>query len=170
MGAAISGLLIMAVFFSSALMMFRTTLFGEVLISNAMKEITRLSGEQARTNITILSASVEGGCTLKVAVKNLGSTSVEEFRQMDVIVQFQGTENTPQGLGYVAAGPVAPGKWAKSLDPVQDGFQPGVLDPQETMIIEAKLSVAATDTGTVLVGTPNGVTTTAPFPQVVPCP
>ena len=87
MGAAIAGLLIMAVFFTGVLMMFRTTLFGNVIISNSMKEANQLSGEQARTDIRLTGASIttgDGYCKLTVTGDNKGAISISDYDRMDI--------------------------------------------------------------------------------------
>ena len=45
MGPAVAGLLILGVFFTAGMMMFRSAEFGNVLVATSTKESTSLSGE-----------------------------------------------------------------------------------------------------------------------------
>ena len=169
MGASISGLLILAVFFTAILVMFRTTLLSDVLISDANKEATNLSGERARTAFDITTTTGDGSCTLTVTGDNTGTTSIADFSFMDVIVQYSSGTNSPERLTFTtASAPASTGEWAEVA--VSGNFEPNILNPGETLTIKAMLTLKTSDsTGTVTVGTPNGVTDTNTFPQVVPC-
>ena len=145
MGPAIAGLLILGILFTGALMLFRTTLFGDVLISNAMKDASQLSAERARTIISINDTTGDTA-TLTVEVMNAGSTTIHPLRLslvdysiMDIIVQFPGLDTTPRRLAYTESSPPGSGEWTKSLISTSDKFEPGIFNPGETMIITAKL-------------------------------
>ena len=166
MGATIAGLLISAFFFTGALMMFRTTLYGNVLIGDTTRESIRISGERARTEIKIISI-VGGGCSLTITVDNTGSTSIANVSLMDVIVQFPASNNSAQRLTYDQAGPPGIGEWTVNL--ISGQFQPGIFDPGETMTIGAQLSLVEAGAGTVTVGSHNGIIDTGAFPTLSPC-
>jgi len=169
--------LILAVFLTGVLMMSRTTLFGNMLTSNAMKESAQLLGERARTEMSLKTPTIttaDGSCTLTVTGDNTGSTAITDFPLMDVIVQFAPGANDPQRLNYTTGdSPPSTGDWAKNLTPfsTSDKFQPGIFNPGETVIIKAKLAatVVGDTTGTVTVAAPNGVIDTASFSLTTPC-
>ena len=52
MAAAIAGLLILAVFLTSAVTVARSGLVGTAAVSGALQEATRLDGQQFRTEIS----------------------------------------------------------------------------------------------------------------------
>ena len=67
MSATIAGLLILAVFLAGVLMMFRSTLFGNVSTGSALREAAQFEGEQSRTEIKLTAGSVStagGNCIL----------------------------------------------------------------------------------------------------------
>ena len=164
MGATIAGLLIMAVFFTGALMLFRTTLFGNVIVDNAMKESTQIEGARARTTISIISTTADNVTgTLKVEVKNTGSTSVPNLSTGDVIVQFPGGNNNPQRLTYTESSLLSPGQWTATMTATSDKHEPGIFNPGEVVTINAILLETGDATGTVTIGTPNGITDSASF-------
>ena len=169
MGASIAGLLVLAVFFTAILVMFRTTLLSDVLLSDANREATNLSGERARTTFDITTTTGDGSCTITVTGDNTGTTSVVDFALMDVIVQYTSGSNFPEQLTFTtASAPASTGEWAEVA--ISGNFLPNILNPGETLTIQAMLTLQTSDsTGTVTVGTPNGVTDTSTFPQVVAC-
>ena len=73
MGASLAGLLIITVLFTSTLVIFHTNLFSNAQIADAIKEITNVTGERARTIIRISTTTGDqsGGCnTVRVKVEN----------------------------------------------------------------------------------------------------
>ena len=169
MAAAVAGLLILGVFFTTEVMMFRANVYGNLVTTASTKQAVRLSGERARTIIEIDGTSTDGLCNLTVDLENKGAVSLVDPSRMDVIVQFPGGNNPPQRLAYAPSGPPNLGEWASAS--ISGAFNPGIFDPGEDMEINAKLLLIAGDpTGTVTVATPNGVIATASFPAVSPCP
>ena len=152
-------------------MIFRTTLFGNVITDSAMKQATQLAGERARTIISIQATTGDNDpVTLTVELKNTGATSITDFEDMDVVVQYPGGSGLPQRLTYTESSSAASGQWNQSLTSTSDKFEPGLFNPGETMIIEAKPSTTEDETGRVTVATPNGVTDNACFDWKSSCP
>ena len=102
MGPSIAGLLVMAVFFAGLMMLSRTTLLGEVVVSRAMTDAASVSSKRSNTDLTITESVIVMGdeCTLNISVKNQGATTIYDFNHMDVIVQFTGGNNISRSLTY----------------------------------------------------------------------
>ena len=154
---------------------FRTNLYGNVLVGNAIKEATQLTGERNRTEIALAGAAVSGdggSCTLTVTAENTGSTSTADFSHMDVIVQLTQGNNPPRQLAYTGSALPSNGEWTKTLPAASDRFEPGIFNPGEPMVITAGLALPSPgDTsGELTVGMPNGSTATASFSVTTPCP
>ena len=157
---------------------FRSTLAGNVATGGALREAAQFEGEQSRTELGLTGALIStagGDCILTVTGDNDGATSISDFSDMDVIVQFAEANNPPQQLSYTTGDtPSSTGNWAKILTPfsTSDKFQPGIFDPGDTIVIQAQLSlpVAGDTTGTVTIGAPNGVIDTLSFSLSTPCP
>ena len=127
-----------------------------------------MSGERSRTAISIAATNTDGFCNLTVDLDNTGAIAIRDIPIMDVVVQFPGGSTAPQRLVHVGSGPLALGEWTPNS--ISGQFDPGIFNPGETMQISGKLSLAASEsTGTVTVGTPNGVIDAASFPAVTPC-
>ena len=155
----------MVVFFTGTLIMFRMNLIGNVLINTAMKESIDVSGDRARTAIEISSSSSDDGlCDLTINIANTGTTAITDFSQMDFVVLFTTGNNTPDKLTFAEGSELNPGEWEVSS--ISGQMEPGILNPGETLIAEAKLDLAEEGSGVLTVGTPNGITDTRPFPSL----
>ena len=118
MGVAFAGLLILAVFVAGVLVMFRTALHGNVLISGATKSSGQLVGERARTVIGITSATSDGTCNLTVVVENTGATTISgtDFPLVDFIMEFSVATNPPRRMIHSSPGPPGFGEWVRFFD------------------------------------------------------
>jgi hypothetical protein len=99
---------------------------------------------------------------LRVTVANDGQTKLASFDKWDFIVQYHNGSNTySRWLPYTEGTP-GNNEWGKAricLDGQTEVFEPGILNPQEELVILAKLNPlpGANTTGDVTIGTPNGV-------------
>ena len=148
MGPSIAGLLVMAVFFTGLMMMSRTILAGEVVVSRAMTDAAWYSSKRVNTDLRITNVNLTPGseCNLTIAVENRGTTSIVDFRHMDVIVQFFGGNNISQRLVYNSSGsPSISGEWGRSFPSGSNLHEPGIFNPGETMTVTGKLTLLAGD-------------------------
>lgn len=151
MGPSIAGLLVMAVFFAGLMMLSRTTLLGEVVVSRAMTDAASVSSKRSNTDLTITESVIVMGdeCTLNISVKNQGATTIYDFNHMDVIVQFTGGNNISRSLTYDSGEiPSASDEWTRDFPPGSNLVEPGIFNPGETMTINGQL--------TLLPGVPSG--------------
>ena len=138
--------------------------FSNTVVSLTMSEAVDREGDQARTELTLLSAE-GGGSTLSLQVKNTGLTSIYDYAGMDFIVDYTDTSNNKvfTYLTYTT-GTLGNNQWKKtSISP--DSFQPNGWDPDETITLDAILSPAQKDdtSATVAVVSPNGVAAASSF-------
>ena len=161
-----AGLLILAVFLTSSLMSHRTSLFGNLQVSDAAKASSRLLGEKARTVIGVTSTAVDGACGLTLEVENTGATAIRHFPGMDVIVQFPTGNNQALEMVYSAAAPNL-GEW--TVMSISGLFEAGIWNPGEDLTIQAQVPLLEAGNGLVTISTPNGVVTEAQFSGLIPC-
>ena len=123
-------------------------------------------GEVMRTELAPLTANVgPGGKSLEVALRNSGQVKLASFNKWDVIIQYYGS-----GAYHVAWFPYAGGtpgdnEWTvqgiylNAENQTAEVFEPGILNPGEEMVIEARVNPPVSDnsTGDVVISTPNGV-------------
>ena len=157
----------MAVFVAGVLVMFRTNLQGNALVSGATKSSGQLVGDRARTVIGIVSVIGDGTCNLTVEVENTGATTVTDFSLMDFIVEFTAGIDPPRRLIHSSTLPPAFDEWAVAS--ITGSFEPGSFNPGESITLNAKLLLIEADDGTLTIGTPNGIIDTALFPTLNPC-
>ena len=169
MDVALGGILIMAVMLGGVVVMSRAVTTSDVVTGVAIREVSELTGERVRTEISFVTSTVSGS-NLTVDVENTGNTSITAYTRMDLIVDYIRTGGGPSGtqnverLAYVASSPRNLEWTDLSLTP--DTYQPGIWDPGETLRMDADLNPPKTgdgNTNTVWVSTPNGVVTVGIF-------
>ena len=152
---------------AGVLVMFRTTLYSNLLVSGATKSSGQLVGERARTVIGITSATGNGACDLTVVVANTGATTITDFSLVDFILVFTVGVNPSRRMIHISSGPPGFGEWA--VTSITGSFEPGSLNPGESMTLDAKMLMVEASDGTLTIGTPNGIIDTALFPILNPC-
>jgi hypothetical protein len=166
MDSSIPALVVGAILLLGASFLSRSSINAYDSLSQRVKEVEARTGEQARTRLTITSATLDGaGDTLTVQVRNDGQTRVAAWSAVDVIVTYYTapTTRTNQWSSYTSGTPAA-GEWTvASLSP--DAFEPGLLNAGETatLTIELNQAAAAGMTNTVVITTEGGVSISAPF-------
>ena len=168
MGINISVLVVLAVLTIVLAMMGSVSIISQTVVNVNLQEGIDLSGVRARTDLSIVTTSTSGA-DLTVTVANTGATTVFDFAHMDFIVDY--TEPSGGGTQVISRltytkGALGNNQWKKtSVSP--DDFEPGAWNPGETVTLDARLDPAPQTgtTGTVAVGTPNGVLVTGYFPN-----
>jgi archaellum component FlaF (FlaF/FlaG flagellin family) len=133
-------------------------------LGQAWRAMEARSGAQARTELTITSATHNAGL-VDVAIKNDGDTRLAEFDRMDVVVEY--TDSTPTFIvAYIdyTDGPLSQNTWVvQSIS--NDAFEPGIVNPGETLNMRISLNPApdAGTTNRVLIATDMGVTVSSTF-------
>jgi len=141
---------------------FTTSYQSQVNLTQQSEAALRLQGQRVRTAMSITSVNTAGNQVLTLTVLNSGSTEVTQYAQMDVLVTYtDSVAQVVQRLQYVASNP-SPGQW--SAGPVSPQPVSGVWSPSASLTISAQLpSQRTSGTGSIVIGTPNGVTTSALF-------
>jgi hypothetical protein len=140
--------------------------------SNNIQVISQRDEEIMRTNIDVLTANQTASNQLRIVIQNDGQTKLASYNQWDVIVNYFDAV----GNGHVTWLPYtteSPGdnQWTLQGIYIDVGgqspevFNPSMLDPEEQMIIDCRLSppVGHSTTNLVTISTPNGVTVSKTF-------
>ncbi|OGO19558.1 MAG: hypothetical protein A2144_09320 [Chloroflexi bacterium RBG_16_50_9] len=130
---------------------------------NAEKVSVR-EGEIMRTSVEVVrAAQLTWADTLRVTVDNNGQTKLASFGRWDFIVRYYDSDGTyyAKWLPNINGTP-GDNEWQMvriGLNGPTEYFEPGILNPQEDMVILAKLNPPPGDgtTGEVIVATPNGI-------------
>lgn len=163
MGSSLAALLIMAVFFTGVILMYRTTLSGNVGVSRSIREASNDSLERTRTNlqITSLFTSDQRGeqCNVFAGIDNIGSIAIDDFANMDVIVTmdtFNGSLDTKRFSVTSPASAADNDSWSLAIDTNTYPYEPLTLNPGESGLMTINwpmtgngIPVAVHDTGSV---------------------
>ena len=163
MGSSLAALLIMAVFFTGVILMYRTTLSGNVGVSRSIREASNDSLERTRTNlqITSLFTSDQRGeqCNVFAGIDNIGSIAIDDFANMDVIVTmdtFNGSLDTKRFPVTSPASAADSDSWSLAIDTNTYPYEPLTLNPGESGLMTINwpmtgngIPVAVHDTGNV---------------------
>jgi len=122
-----------------------------------------------RTELTPVSTEQPSANTLEVIIENSGQTKLADFDKWDIIVQYYDAVGTyhVKWLPYTEAA-LDDNEWEVAwirLDGEAETFEPNVLNPQEQIMIRARISpsVGAGTTNMVIMATPSGVTASTYF-------
>jgi hypothetical protein len=142
-----------------------------------ISEISERDREIMRTNISILDASQSANNTLAVNLSNIGQTKLAAYDKWDVIVHSTdaGGISHVTWLPYTDSG-LNNNEWqlegiyidAEAKTP--EVFDPGLLNPEEEMVINCQLDppVGPNTTNMVSISTPNGITVSKTFSGYLP--
>jgi hypothetical protein len=132
--------------------------------------------DRARTNLETVKAKVnDEGSLLDLVVENTGQSKLADFDQWDLILQYYDGDGGYQvvWLPYLDGDSPAENTWTL-LDISDDFFEPGILNPGETMHVRVSLSpdVGPLTTNQVAVTTGDGIGVSAIFigPPLPPTP
>jgi flagellar protein FlaF len=155
-----------------AVLTFATAVLSKAAINSvdnlgqSWKAMEVLSGERARTQMTVVDAIADGtGTNVYVTVRNDGQSRIGDFSRMDVILQYF-TPSATYRLTWLPYTEGVPGnnEWTVNAI-VPDVFEPGILNPGEELTIQATVSpaVGTSTTNWATLATPNGITLSTYF-------
>jgi len=141
-----------------ALVLAAVIVFGGVILADATRgsletvdeswrDIEALSEERLGTDLTVVSTQVtDGGATVTAVIRNEGRTSITEPSYMDLIINYDGTddERSVVWLPYTDTSPPGDNQW--TVDSISGDYRnPGILDTSEEMTIRIRLNPATKD-------------------------
>lgn len=140
-------------------------------LTSSWKEATEHSAEMMRTDIAGVSSDVPelySGTRVEIDIKNEGKISLGNYDGWDVIVNYYSDNTTyaVEWLPYTES--LGNNQWAVEgiyFGEQAESFQPGMLNPGETMKLLLQLDppVAEDSTNAATISTPNGVSTQVIF-------
>jgi hypothetical protein len=157
----IPALLIAAILMLSTVLMARGGYLGADAIGQSLRQSETRYEQQNRTGLTVTGTSIDPtGANITITLLNGGQTPVADFVSMDVVVQYFGAGGAryDKWLPYTS-GALASDTW-KTGTFTNDVFEPGILNPGETMqvLIRVNPVVGQATTNLAIIGTEKGVT------------
>ena len=179
MESALSSLILFAVGLFAAVTLAFTYLETQDSLWTAEQTRQAEISEREHTGIDIIAAETQSaGAMIRVTVRNIGQTKLTDFDRWDLMVEYYAdgaTELDPhvyqiRWLPYTSA-TLDDQTWtvsgiyldADTLTP--EVFDPGILNPDEEMVIQAQVlpTVAMTTTNRITLSSLNGINDSAHF-------
>lgn len=156
----IPALILGAILVMGAVIMAGVTNNAVDTVGESWREIEVLSEERLGTDLSVVSTSVSpGGDDVDVVLRNNGRTSIWDSSLMDVIINYEGTDDTRYAL-WLPYTETPPQNNTWTVTAISGDYRnPGVLDNGEEMTIQIHLS-PATKTGPdrwVVIATETGI-------------
>ena len=164
MESSIPAVIVSAILMVCAMVLARTGYHSFDEMGQIWKEMEARSAEQVHTRLTITNVT-SSSPYVDVDVQNDGSTALADYDHMDVLVQY----TTGGGAPILAWIPYTSGPPAKNTWTIQgitnDAFEPGILNPTETLRMRIWLdpSAGAGTTNRLVIATDLGVTVSTTF-------
>ncbi len=156
----IPALILGAILVMGAVIMAGVTNNAVDTVGESWREIEVLSEERLGTDLSVVSTSVSGGGDdVDVVLRNNGRTSIWDSSLMDVIINYEGTDDQRYAL-WLPYTETPPQNNTWTVTAISGDYRnPGVLDNGEEMTIQIRLS-PATKTGPdrwVVIATETGI-------------
>jgi hypothetical protein len=163
---AIPSMIIGAILLTAMAIMGRSSLQSYEDLGVSLREMETRLVERTGTQLTVQNTSVDAsGDFVTFELHNDGRTRISAFERLDLIVTYYETPSAQVSawLPYNEGAPAA-NAWTL-LSIVDDGFEPGILNPGETAQLRVDLSpgIAASQSNSLLISTELGTTVEAAF-------
>jgi hypothetical protein len=136
----------------------------------SVEDISVREGEMTRTELdAVRAAQMHWADLLRITVENSGQTKLASFNKWDLIVNYFDSGGTyhSEWLPYSEESP-GENEWQKAklcLNGQGEFFEPGIMNPEEELVILANLNPPPGNdtTGNITITTPNGINDSIPF-------
>jgi hypothetical protein len=164
METSIPAAVVAAILIVSAMVLARSGYRSVDEMGQLWKEMEARSADQVRTQLTITNVTPNSPY-VDAELRNDGSTTLADYGGMDVVVQYTTGGGAP-ALGWIpyTNGALAPNTWTVQ-NIINDAFEPGILNPGETLGIRIWLDPAAGGgtTNRLVIATDLGITVSTAF-------
>ena len=164
METSIPALLIAAIMMITTVVMARSGYSSVDLLGKSWQGMGQRLEERAHTDLSVVSTSIdEGKANINVRLRNDGEVKMADWARMDIVVQY----SSESGTRYARWIPYTSGSLSSNTWTVtnieSDTFEPGVLNPGETLEVQIRINptMGPGTTGWVIVSTENGITVSA---------
>lgn len=137
--------------------------------TTGLEEVSQRDETVMRTELTPLTTDMPALNTLELTLENTGQTRLSDFEKWDIIVQYYDGTGTyhVQWLPYTEDA-LGDNEWEVAwihLGDDSEVFEPGVLNPEEKIMLRSQLNppAGANTTNMVVTATPGGVTASTYF-------
>ncbi|HWC31260.1 MAG TPA: hypothetical protein VG845_14355 [Dehalococcoidia bacterium] len=166
MDNAIPSMIIGAIVLTAIAILGRGSLQAHEDLGMSLRTLEARLVERTSTQLTVQDTTVDGsGTFVTFSLRNDGQTRIAAFERLDLIVTYYDSPVTQVSawLPFNDGGP-ADNAWTL-LSILDDGFEPGILNPGETAQLRLDINpgVAASQTNSLVISTELGSTVEAAF-------
>jgi archaellum component FlaF (FlaF/FlaG flagellin family) len=144
---AIPALVIAAIIVVGGVVLADATRGSLKTVDESWRDIEAISEERLGTDLTVVSTDVtDGGATVTLVLGNEGRTSITEPSRMDLIINYNGTDDERYvvWLPYTESSPPGDNQW--TVDSISGDYRnPGNFDMGEEMTIQIRLNPPTND-------------------------
>jgi len=116
-------------------------------VGQSWRDMEALSEERLGTDLAVVSTDVTGGgADVTLVLSNEGRTAIQQPSLMDMIINYEGTDDERYVLWLPHTGDNPPGDNQWTVDSISGDYRnPGIFDRGEEMTIKIHLSPAIKD-------------------------
>ena len=172
----IVGALVIAIILGATMLLTNSLFSSASNITNSWDRMMDRKEDIVRTELTLISIDPNASSTnIEVSIRNSGQTSLGNFDEWDVMIQYYATPNDTdlnlKWMSYVATSTPATLQWtvqgiySDAATRVAETYEPNLLNPGEEMILRANVTPAipGSTNNSIRIGTPNGFSLPAVF-------
>ena len=153
-------LMIAAIMMLATILLARGGFLGADAIGQSLRESEARYSQQNRTGLEFTATAIDGsGANVTLTIRNDGQTAVGDLGSMDVVVQYFSESGTryDRWIPYTS-GALGSNTWT-ATNFQNDVFEPGILNPGETMDVVVRVNpvVGPGSTNLAVIGTEKGV-------------
>jgi len=169
---AIVSLIVIAAVLAGTLTITHSYLSSQEAILASWREMEQRTDERARTRISPVAAQAISADTVEMALRNEGEPKLADFEQWDVIAQYYDATGgcLVKWLSYTQGLPGndewrVEGIYLDASQATAEVYEPGILNPDEEMVIQMKLfpALGTNTTNWATIATPNGISASTVF-------
>ena len=155
-----AAILILGLLLSVITLIGRSTIVSSGVMERASTAAIERASARAKTNFSIESITVNG-TSIRVKLKNTGSTPASDFTHMDFVADYVGGGSAISKHLTYTEGTLGADEWRKTSI-LPDNLEEDVWNGTEILTLDARLTTSTdvSTTATIAVGTPDGVTRT----------
>ena len=155
-----AAILILGLLLSVITLIGRSTIVSSGVMERASTAAIERASARAKTNFSIESITVNG-TSIRVKLKNTGSTPASDFTHMDFVADYVGGGSAISKHLTYTEGTLGADEWRKTSI-LPDNLEEDVWNGTEILTLDARLTTSTdvSTTAPIAVGTPDGVTRT----------
>lgn len=168
MESIVTVIVVVALILTAGLNIFHTSLDTQEALMTSWQEMEERTDDRVHTTLTPISATVQNnGALVALTLRNDGRTSLVDFDEWDIILQYYSSGNIYNTDWYpYTSGTLGSNQWTTAgiytdaASGIPELFEPGILNPDEELVLQLNIApgIAVSTTNRLALSTKNGIT------------